>query len=155
MPLNPEPQDLRALVEHSIGFFQVSASEKQLELSSRFDDAVPETWICDGLRLKQILNNLLSNAIKFTPAGSVRIELEVASRQLLVHEVDSGAGIPPERHEAVFDRDSPLAADEGSTGRSGLGLAFCKLAVTTHGGRIWIEDANPGTIVCVEIPHAR
>jgi signal transduction histidine kinase len=36
----------------------------------------------------------------------------------------------------------------------GLGLAFCKVAVEAHGGRIWIEDAGPGAVFCIGIPHA-
>ena len=36
----------------------------------------------------------------------------------------------------------------------GLGLTFCKLAVEAHGGRIWIEDAAPGAVFCLTVPHA-
>jgi two-component system sensor histidine kinase/response regulator len=37
----------------------------------------------------------------------------------------------------------------------GLGLAFCRLAVEAHAGRIWIEDGNPGAVVALSIPDAR
>jgi len=55
----------------------------------------------------------------------------------------------------VFD---PFVQLEGkdrhaTRGSRGLGLAFCKLAVEAHGGRIWIEDAYPGAVFCVRIPH--
>src|SRR5205085_34925 len=63
---------------------------------------------------------------------------------------DRGMGIPPELREHLFDRfvqgNRPLAARG-----HGLGLAFCKLAVEAHGGRIWIESADPGTIFCLRI----
>jgi len=56
--------------------------------------------------------------------------------------------------ERVFD---PFVQIEGSTTRAGrgLGLAFCKLAVESHGGRIWIEDAKPGAIFCLRLPNDR
>jgi signal transduction histidine kinase len=38
-------------------------------------------------------------------------------------------------------------------GNRGLGLTFCKLAVEAHGGRIWVEDANPGSVFCVRLPN--
>jgi len=38
-------------------------------------------------------------------------------------------------------------------GGRGLGLTFCKLAVEAHGGRIWVEDAAPGAVFCVRLPH--
>jgi signal transduction histidine kinase len=77
------------------------------------------------------------------PAG---VEIRVA---------DAGTGVPPELRARVFERFAQ--ADDGHAGRArtsrGLGLAFCKLAVEAHGGRIWIEDATPGAVFCFRIPH--
>jgi signal transduction histidine kinase len=69
--------------------------------------------------------------------------------------VDAGQGVPPSQREQVFER-FVQAADQSRVSHSnrGLGLAFCKLAVEAHGGTIRIEDANPGAIFCVTIPHA-
>ena len=147
-----QPTDLAQLARDVLAVMAVQAEAAGVTL--RVAGAASSS-VDPGL-IRRMLANLLDNAIRHAPVGSeVRVVLVSDASRVLLRIVDAGAGIPPERHEAVFDRDSPLAADEGSTGRSGLGLAFCKLAVTTHGGRIWIEDANPGTTVCVEIPHAR
>jgi two-component system sensor histidine kinase/response regulator len=38
-------------------------------------------------------------------------------------------------------------------GGRGLGLAFCRLAIEAHGGRIWVEDGAPGAVFCMRLPH--
>jgi signal transduction histidine kinase len=53
----------------------------------------------------------------------------------------------------VFDR-FVSAGDEATRTNRGLGLAFCKVAVEAHGGRIFIEDAAPGAVFCVRIADA-
>jgi signal transduction histidine kinase len=58
---------------------------------------------------------------------------------LLFAVSDTGRGIPPESRQRVFDRFARLENSEGIKG-TGLGLAFCKLAVESHGGRIWVES---------------
>ncbi|HEV8658297.1 MAG TPA: ATP-binding protein, partial [Thermoanaerobaculia bacterium] len=54
---------------------------------------------------------------------------------------DTGAGIPPEAFERIFEKFGQLDARKAGTG---LGLAFCKLAVEAHHGRIKVES-TPGT----------
>jgi two-component system sensor histidine kinase/response regulator len=54
---------------------------------------------------------------------------------------------------AVFERYVQLhEAPGGRAGGRGLGLAFCKLAVEAHGGRVWVEDAAPGAVFCALLP---
>jgi signal transduction histidine kinase len=79
-----------------------------------------------------------------------------ASRSLLVGVKDSGNGIPEEYHQTVFERFAqlPQTPNGGRTGACGLGLAFCKIAVEAHGGRIWVASngEEPGATFCFEIP---
>jgi len=68
---------------------------------------------------------------------------------------DAGTGVPPGERERIFERF--VQATEGLAGvrsNRGLGLAFCKLAVEAHGGTIHVEDAHPGAVFCVTLPHA-
>jgi signal transduction histidine kinase len=69
-----------------------------------------------------------------------------------VRVADAGPGVPEEARAQVFERFAQVGDGRARTSR-GLGLAFCKLAVEAHGGRLWIEDAAPGAIFCIRIPH--
>ncbi len=107
--------------------------------------------------LRRVLENLLSNALKFSPAGS---EIEAGSRLSAragyseFYVRDRGPGIPREFREKVFEKFVQLeGAASGKWGGKGLGLAFCKLAVEAHGGRIWVEDAaGGGTLLVFSVP---
>jgi len=141
MPMNPEPQKLHELIDQTVGFFQVSAAEKALTLGTRIAAGAPDTWLCDGLRLKQVLNNLLSNAVKFTEAGSIRIEVEADADRLQLHVVDTGPGIPPELQDAIFERfrqgNDRVSYQHGGTG---LGLALARALAERMGGTLTLQS---------------
>jgi len=67
---------LRPIIQGTADFFALTASGKRLALQLSFAPDLPQMLVCDGLRLRQILNDLLSNALKFTAAGSVSIVVE-------------------------------------------------------------------------------
>jgi signal transduction histidine kinase len=95
----------------------------------------------DRTRVKQILYNLLSNAIKFTPQGG-KVEVRPFENQaaLTVVVSDTGIGIPPEEHEAIFEKFHQVSFSGVHDG-TGLGLAITRRLVEQHGGRIWVESA--------------
>jgi signal transduction histidine kinase len=62
---------------------------------------------------------------------------------LRVEVSDTGPGVLDQHKERLFDRFTQVEQQHGSRRGTGLGLAFCKLAIEAHGGKIWIED-NPG-----------
>ena len=87
-----------------------------------------------------VLINLLDNAVKFTPEeGRITLGVEWTGEEMLFTVSDTGPGIPPEFRQRVFDRFVRPESAGGVRG-TGLGLAFCKLAVEAHGGRIWAES---------------
>jgi signal transduction histidine kinase len=98
-----------------------------------------------------VLENLVSNAIKFTPPGgtvTAAVRRERAGLHLVV--ADTGPGLAPEMEGRLFQKFCPGPEDGRGTG---LGLAFCKLAVEAHGGRIWIEsNSGQGVQAHVTIP---
>jgi signal transduction histidine kinase len=99
----------------------------------------------DPEKLYRILGNLLNNAIKFTPGGG-RVSITVTPQEddVIFCVSDNGPGIPPETRERIFDRFAHFDGSISPVLRgAGLGLAFCKIAVEAHGGRIWVEpDEN-------------
>jgi two-component system sensor histidine kinase/response regulator len=106
---------------------------------------VPEeltTFPGDENKLSRTLVNLIGNAIKFTQAGTVTVTASQVDPDNVRFAVgDTGDGIPSEAFEKIFEKFSQL--DPHNRVGTGLGLAFCKLAVEAHGGRIEVES-TPG-----------
>jgi signal transduction histidine kinase len=105
--------------------------------------------------IRRLLENLVDNAIRHAPEGSaVRLEAARSDGGTELRVADAGRGVPHDQREHVFERF--FQAPDESSGRTnrGLGLAFCKLVVEAHGGNIRIDDANPGAVFCVTLPHA-
>jgi two-component system sensor histidine kinase/response regulator len=145
--------DLHALLDEVREAFDVQARAGEVTLERAVD--VP-TLVADRDLLQRVLENLTENAIRHAPKDSaVRLSAERRDREVELRVTDRGAGIPAEMREKIFDRFVQLDSSSRAASRSGrgLGLTFCKLAVEAHGGRVWIEDAAPGTIVCVRLPN--
>ncbi len=101
--------------------------------------------------LGRVLANLIDNAIRHAPEGSeIQVSVARANDGLELRVADAGPGVPLPDRERVFERFESGSPTATRTNR-GLGLAFCKLAVEAHRGRIWIEDAAPGAVFCVRI----
>jgi len=100
---------------------------------------------CDRMGLSRVLSNLIGNAIKFTDAGEVAVAAQLhEDRQISIHVRDTGAGIPPEYLEQIFDEFFQLqrANRNGSNG-SGLGLSITKRIVESMNGSLYVQSA-PG-----------
>jgi signal transduction histidine kinase/DNA-binding response OmpR family regulator len=97
--------------------------------------------LADSTRLKQVLMNLIGNAIKFTPEGG-RIELAARKTGDVVRlEVrDSGAGIPPEEQERIFEAFYRLRQTGKAIEGTGLGLAITQRLVELQGGKLGLES---------------
>jgi two-component system sensor histidine kinase/response regulator len=95
----------------------------------------------DEKQLSRTLVNLIANAIKFTRAGTVTITASQEGGNVCFAIRDTGAGIPAEAFERIFEKFGQL--DARNRVGTGLGLAFCKLVVEAHGGAIQVES-TPG-----------
>lgn len=90
--------------------------------------------------IRRVLINLLENAIKYTRSGGrITMATHKTDDELVVSVKDSGIGIPADDRQRIFDKF--IGINQVSRRKSrGIGLAFCRLAVEAHGGRIWVES---------------
>jgi signal transduction histidine kinase len=109
----------------------------------------------DERKIKQVLLNLLSNAIKFTPEGGrVEVRAEPVDEHVQVAVRDTGVGIAPEHHEAVFEEFQQVGTAEKRAEGTGLGLALARKFIELHGGRIWVESqVGAGSTFTFTIPR--
>jgi two-component system phosphate regulon sensor histidine kinase PhoR len=95
----------------------------------------------DADALTRTFENLVGNAVKFAPGGEIAIGAKESEGAVECWVADTGAGIPRERLDKVFDK---LETDpDPKRAGFGLGLAICKQAVEAHGGEISVES-EPG-----------
>lgn len=144
--------DLRAMVEEVTQALAVKASVGEVTFVSAIKVPV---FSADPDLLRRILENLLDNALRYAPKRSeIRVQASAADGAIDLQIADAGPGIPPDMRENIFDRFVQLQGGDRVVSRTGrgLGLTFCKVAVEAHGGRIWIEDASPGTVFRLRLP---
>ncbi len=159
MELNFAEVDIAQVVRDVLTTTQALVKDKPVRLEADLEPDLPPLRV-DPKRFRQILLNLLSNAAKFTKEGYIRVRAyrEVdpitAYTEVVVAVEDTGAGIPPEHVERLFQPfyqvDSSLTREVGGTG---LGLAITRNLVELHGGRIWVEsEVGRGSTFYVAFP---
>jgi signal transduction histidine kinase len=96
--------------------------------------------------LDKVVVNLVGNALKFTEAGGrITVSVEREGEGVRLSVADTGAGVPPEQLERIFDRFAQV--DDSATRRhegTGIGLSLVRELVELHGGRVWAESEGPG-----------
>lgn len=153
LQLSLSPLSVDVLCRELIATYVIEANEQGVILNYQAASRLPRIR-ADAEKVRRVLANLLDNALKFTPAGGhVDLTVDRKADSLLICVTDSGPGIAEDFRERVFDRFAQVPGVSGRRLGSGLGLAFSKLAVEAHGGRIWVE-ANPegGSLFGVMLP---
>jgi K+-sensing histidine kinase KdpD len=144
--LETEYSNLNNIGHRIIEEFEPIAQEQGITLIFDPMDDLPIVNI-DADKITRVLSNLLDNALKFTPSTkTVKLAFSALpdKKQVLCQVIDEGPGIPAEYRDKVFDRFVQIKGRHGRRRGSGLGLAFCRLAVTAHGGQIWVENRETG-----------
>jgi two-component system sensor histidine kinase/response regulator len=149
LELEAIPFSIGTLVKDLLKTLSLKADQKGLELLCDLDPAIPAAVVGDPVRVRQVLVNLIGNAIKFTESGHVLLRVSEEARgdgctKLHFLVTDTGIGIPPEKHAAIFEAFSQ--ADSSTTrrfGGTGLGLTISATLVKLMAGQMWVESA-PG-----------
>ena len=130
------------------------ADNSSVELIFEDNASLPPLYTDEG-KVSQILRNLISNALKFTPQGTVRVCAHETDHETVIFEVqDTGIGIPPEQHEAIFKEftqvENPLQERHRGTG---LGLPLCRNLAVLLGGSVSLNsELGKGSCFYAEIP---
>lgn len=142
--ISPAWFDMLDLFSALRGMFRPIVDTSAVDLIFEEPVGLPRLYT-DDKKLAQILRNFVSNSLKFTQRGEVRVSARLENEQEIRFAVsDTGIGIPPELHAALFEDfiqvDSPLQKRLRGTG---LGLSLCKRFAELLGGRVGLES-QPG-----------
>ena len=147
--------DVNKLVQSVEENHQIIAQSKSIQLQVKLPRET-KNLLLDTYLFHRVLDNLLSNALKFSPEGStvtLQVEYpEVSPPQLRIQVFDEGPGVSEPDRELIFDKFEVLSLKQQGVAQVGLGLAFCKMVVEAHNGRIFVEANKPeGSVFVVEI----
>jgi len=147
---------LRRLAEQLRSTLEPAALQRQLRLTLHYAAGLPEYFLGDPLRLRQVLTNLVDNAIKFTEQGEVTIRLSSQEGWVQIEVQDTGIGMTDDQLRTVFE---PFAQADASIGRrfggTGLGTTIARQLVEAMGGCIEASSQlGQGSCFRVRLPLA-
>jgi signal transduction histidine kinase len=142
---NREQVNVLRLVENTYEIEQPNFEKRGVQFVNRVAADTADIYVEKSM-ISRVLLNLLDNALKQSQEDqqiTIRAEKAAGDQMVLISVSDQGAGIPEAYRQRIFEKFERVNNDSSSKGL-GLGLAFCRLAVEAHGGRIWVDDASEG-----------
>lgn len=137
-----QPCDIALLIQDAVDILSPIIQSKAHTIKYEVSPGLPSV-LADPDMIRRVIINMLENAAKFTQhAGSILLGASSPGKMVRIWVEDNGPGIPSAEHETIFDKFSRLKSSDSPRGM-GLGLAYCRLAVQAHGGKIWVES-EPG-----------
>lgn len=154
LALHPEPIAPAALLAELTFDWSLRFRQEQTTARTEVTDDAP-IFHADKTLIKRVLSNLIQNAITHTP---LPVTITLTARRdgsgILFTVADDGPGIPPEFQDTIFQQFAQIAVPHAPRVRSsGLGLAFCRVAVESHAGRIWVRSTEgEGSTFHIHLP---
>ena len=155
--LNLEQWNFYDLVLHVVGEFELILVEKNISLT--VDDVLVESsFMCDRIKVEQVIRNLISNAIKFTSNGKkIQVVIDDCDQNpehVRFTVVDQGIGLPEDELETIFNKFTQSSRTNSGAGGTGLGLSISKNIVNKHGGKIYaVNNVTGGATFCCTFPR--
>lgn len=129
------------LTEDAIEAIHPMVDSRHQTITNSIPEKLPSVWV-DVDMIRRVLINLMENASKFTPPeGKIEIGAKCDGEWVQMWVQDNGPGIPFGDQERIFHKFTRLKG-EGAPNGLGVGLAFCRLAIEGHGGKIWVESQS-------------
>jgi two-component system sensor histidine kinase/response regulator len=141
MPLRLQTHDIALIAREAATRFSPVLQDRHLHC-----EVPPEPVVisCDADVIRRVLENLISNAIKFTKSdGTILVNIERGAADVTISVSDDGPGVPSDQHKHIFAKFGQTDSGAKQQHSTGLGLAFCRLAVEAHDGKIGVQS-EPG-----------
>jgi signal transduction histidine kinase len=154
MDLELSSFDLPSALSNAMTLVRERAQRHAIKLSLEVDRRLG-SFEADERKFKQIVVNLLSNAVKFTPdGGRVDVSAKPSNGSVEIQVRDTGIGIAPEDHAAVFEEFKQVGRDYTRKAEgTGLGLALTRRFVELHGGQVRLDSAlGKGSTFTITLP---
>ncbi|MCU7843474.1 MAG: response regulator [Candidatus Thiodiazotropha sp. (ex Monitilora ramsayi)] len=148
---------LQQLAQDLVELVRPQFEARELDLKLEYDKSLPEHFVSDQEKVRQILKNFLSNALKFTQKGGVILRLyrqTEAGQQICFAVEDTGVGIHSDKHKLIFEA---FKQADGSTSRryggTGLGLSISRELAHLLGGEITLaSEEGQGAVFTLCLP---
>jgi signal transduction histidine kinase len=153
MTIHLSNQNINKLIESAYKQVSFLAEKKAVSFKNNIDMVLE--FQLDPELTERIFVNLFTNAIKHSPVeGEIQLNYKLTAGKLRFSISDNGSGIPKNKQEVLFSRYGQIdTRKSGLIGSTGLGLAFCKLAVEAHCGTIgYLPNKPKGSIFWIELP---
>lgn len=142
---NQQKVSVHMLIDVAQETVQATVERRNITVERLLSPEVTDVFVDEDM-IRRVLINLMDNALKYSQDGQV-VTVEVSDPDenglTRVAVSDQGPGIPRRYREVIFEKFRRIEDKKARKG-IGLGLAFCRLAVEAHGGRIWVDSGPRG-----------
>ncbi len=144
--LHPQATDIPKLITRIVKSFELTATQKQLDLKLDIAPHIQDRIQIDPTRLSQCLSNLLSNAMRATQTGGITVSAHITTMgkpNLIISVADTGIGIAKKQAHVIFDKFAQGNGRSDIQSGTGLGLWLVRSITKAMNGEVLLEKTSP------------